>query len=93
MAQNILDACLSSVHGIIINIETPEGEDVNTPALRAKQILYRFRQELPNPEYKSIQIRQSPDNPNNSLWLIKNPESIPEEAINITVDNLDTGED
>ena len=83
----ILDACVESQYGVIIAIETDSSRDVNTPALRAKQILYRFRQEYSNPLYEAIQIRLSPNNPDNELWLIKNKlEEIP---LNINIENLD----
>jgi len=89
-ALTILDACIASQHGIIVKIEKRESDDVNTPALRAKQILYRFRKENGNPEYLNIQIRLSPDDPDTELWLLKTPETLPDQQVQVLdIDNLD----
>ena len=86
----ILNACVASDHGIIIKIETRGETDVNTPALRAKQTLYRFRKESGNPEYKNIQIRLSPDNPDTELWLLKQPDETPDQKVHvIDINDLD----
>lgn len=82
-ALSILDACVASEHGIIVKIERRENEDVNTPSLRAKQILYRFRKDSGNPEYLNIQIRLSPDIPDTELWLLKTPETQPDQEVHV----------
>jgi hypothetical protein len=70
-ARDILEAAASSATGIRCRILTPVGIDSVTPTLRAKQVLYRFRRELGDPRYAQIQIRLSPDDPDNELWLIR----------------------
>lgn len=69
-ALTILRAATSANVGIEIKITAPDG--MNSPALRAKQILYRFKNE--NPEFKNLQIRLAPTDPNNRLWLVKQQE-------------------
>lgn len=89
-ALTILDACVQSEHGIIVKVERRETEDVNTPALRAKNILYRFRKDNGNPDYLNIQIRLSPDDPDTELWLLKTPESLPDQKVQVlNIDDLD----
>lgn len=95
-AFNALRAACDSPLGIIIRVEVPPGITSVTPALRAKQVLYRFRDELKDVEFKSIQIRFSPDNPDTELWLVKtdvvNPSdsledlSAPTQALTLNLD-------
>lgn len=69
-AEKILTECLSSEFGIQVLVHE-NGHGTVTPALRARQILYRFRQELPNPEFKTIMIKLCPKDPDHRLWIIK----------------------
>lgn len=69
-ARNILRAAIESETGIIVKIASPV--PVIAMALRAKQTLYRFKQE--NSDFAQIQIILSPDDPDNELWLINNRE-------------------
>lgn len=84
-----LDACVNSEHGVIIRIETNRANEINTPALRAKQVIYRFRQEFGNPEYTNIQVRLSPTDPDNELWLIKTSSDLPQKVHTIDIDSLE----
>lgn len=68
LVDQILREAISSEFGITVDI-TVLSEDVVTPSLRAKQILYRFKKE--NPDFDAIQIKLSPTNPDLELWLIK----------------------
>lgn len=61
-ASKVLYAAVAAEVGIVVRTES---------ALRAKAILYRFRQEIGDPILSSIQIRLSPDDPDHELWLIK----------------------
>jgi hypothetical protein len=70
-ARAILDSAYNSPHGIIVEIQ-PIGPTV-APAMKAKQILYRFKKE--NADYSAIQIKFSPDDPDRELWLIRNREN------------------
>ena len=56
--------------GMIFRVELAQGTEMMTPSLRAKQVLYRFRKELGDERFLKIQIRLSPDDPDNELWLI-----------------------
>ena len=42
-----------------------------TPSWRGRQILWRFRQEDNNPLLRQLQIRLSPNDPDNEIWIIK----------------------
>lgn len=64
---NILNEAISRETGIVVRVESPGG--MVTPVLRAKQVLYRFKSE--NTDFKNLQIRISPDDPDHELWLIK----------------------
>lgn len=71
IARNILDIALRSHVGIRVQIES---NPISVGAtLRAKQILYRFKQE--NSEFKILQIRLDPVDPDNFIWITK--EEIP----------------
>jgi hypothetical protein len=62
-----LRAAISAQFGVrirVISIDT-----VVAPTLRAKQILYRFRREF-GPDFRAVQIRLDPRDPDNRLWLI-----------------------
>lgn len=67
IARDILDAAINSPEGIEVLVESPQPMAGIT--LRAKQILYSVRKE--NADYKVLQIRLSPTDPSNSLWIIK----------------------
>ena len=67
-AYGLLQECLDQPHGLTVEVEALG--PMPAPALRAKQILYRFKAE--NADFADIQILLSPDNPNNELWLLKN---------------------
>jgi ClpP class serine protease len=67
---HILREAISRETGMVIRVESPGG--MVTPVLRAKQVLYRFKSE--NTDFKNLQIRISPDNPDHELWLIKTEE-------------------
>ena len=69
-AAKALYTALESPIGIIIRTYH-SSETLVTPSSRAKQILYRFRKELGDIELLKIQIRFSPTDPDNELWLIK----------------------
>lgn len=64
---HILREAVSRETGIVVRVESPGG--MSTPVLRAKQVLYRFKSE--NTDFKDLQIRVSPDDPDRELWLIK----------------------
>jgi hypothetical protein len=67
-AFQILSQAAQAETGIIVEITTPV--PMIAPALRAKQVLLRFKQE--NSDFANIQIRMSPDDPDGELWLINN---------------------
>lgn len=60
-----LELDLGAVYRVVSDDDSP------SPALRAKQILYRFRSELGDPELKRLQIRLDPHFPDTQLWVIK----------------------
>jgi hypothetical protein len=66
-ARNILLAAAMADVGVIVEVLDPSGT-VIAPALRAKQVLYRFKSE--DADFSNIQILLSPDNPDGELWLI-----------------------
>ena len=68
-ARVILAEALTSEVGIVVEVQAP---GMVAPALRAKQVLYRYKSE--NSDYRNIQIRLSPDNPDSELWLVNNRE-------------------
>ena len=65
--QILHDAKASTV-GLIVRIETDPSRDSVTPALRARQMMYRFR--AGDPELQTLNIRLSPDSPDTELWII-----------------------
>lgn len=65
-----LDRCVESAFGIVVRVEEAGAELTVTPALRAKQVLYRMRKELGNPAFENIRIDLSPDDPERELWLL-----------------------
>jgi len=71
--ENVFRQCLEAEHGIEITVIGDEG--ATTPSLRARQILYRFRKELNNPEFLDISIRLSKTDPDRKLWLINKGKS------------------
>lgn len=70
-AETFLRAALAAEYGIKIRVHVVSPDPIVTPALRARAILYRFRGELGNDVYNSLQIRLSPDDPQNRLWIIR----------------------
>jgi len=70
-ATSVLRQALESPLGIQVKINQDEGKSVVTPSLRARQILYRFRQELGDIELNQIQIKLCPTDPDHRLWLVK----------------------
>jgi hypothetical protein len=69
-----LERCAASTFGIVARVEEAGAELTVTPALRAKQVLYRIRKEIGNPQFDNIRIDLSPDDPDRELWLINMPE-------------------
>jgi len=68
-ARVILAEALTSEVGIVVEVSAP---GMVAPALRAKQTLYRFKNE--NRDFRNIQIRLSPEFPDTELWLLNNRE-------------------
>lgn len=68
-ARVILAEALGAEVGTIVEVFAP---GMVAPALRAKQTLYRFKNE--NADFRNIQIRLSPENPDTELWLLNNRE-------------------
>lgn len=66
-ARQILLLAMSEEFGLRVRIHTPG--DMMAPALRGRAILYRFKNE--DPDFSNLQIRIDPDDPDNSLWIIK----------------------
>ena len=69
-AEAVLRAAARSEFGIRVRVIALR-DDIMTPALRARQVLYRFRNELGAEEFKDLQIRLSPDDPEHRLWIIR----------------------
>jgi hypothetical protein len=67
IARNILRAAIDSELGIRVRIEPTS--NTPSPTARAKQILYRYKQE--NSEYANLQIRFDSEDPDNFLMIIK----------------------
>jgi hypothetical protein len=65
-AFQILSQAAQAETGIIVEVTAPT--PMIAPALRAKQVLYRFKSE--NSDFANIQILLSPDNPDGELWLV-----------------------
>jgi len=84
-------------YGGRFKINFPEDTSPVAPALRAKQILYRFRKELGNPTFLNMQVRLCPDDPTNKIWIINKNAPVPDEhdldpeAPVGLVDSLDIG--
>jgi len=66
-ARIILRQAFESEIGIIVDVEAHS--EMATPTWRAKQVLYRFKQE--DYDYKHLQIEFDPDEPDKALWIIK----------------------
>ena len=66
-ARAVLRTAAQADVGVIVEVLDPSGT-VIAPALRAKQVLYRFKSE--DSDFASIQIILSPDNPDGELWLV-----------------------
>lgn len=69
-ALNALITAADTEVGMIFRVEQAPTVEMVTPSLRAKQMLYRFRKDFGDPRFVAIQIRLSPDDPDNELWLI-----------------------
>jgi len=67
-ARQILNAAIQAEVGITVRIDVPQDSTMTTPSLRAKQVLYRFSKE--DADFKDLQIRLSPDDPDKELWII-----------------------
>jgi hypothetical protein len=66
-ARNILREAIVSELGIVVRVQPTS--DMIAPALRAKQVLYRFRQE--DSDFATLQIVLSPTDPDREIWIIK----------------------
>lgn len=66
-ARHILLRALSAEYGVRVRIHT--SSDMIQPANRARQVLYRFKNE--DPDFADLQIRADPDDPNDYLWIIQ----------------------
>ncbi len=65
-ARRILILAITSEHGIRVKAQAP---NTISPAVRARTVLYRFKNE--DPQFKNITIRLDPDEPNHFLWVIR----------------------
>ncbi len=70
-ARRILNEALSAPIGIQVLIEAP---GMTSPALRAKQVLYRFKKE--DRVFAHLQIRLHPTDPDNRLWVLNATENV-----------------
>lgn len=68
-ARQILTRAAMSDIGLEVKVEVVG--DLPSPALRAKQILYRFKKE--NRDWQHIQVRLHPTEPENKIWVINTP--------------------
>jgi hypothetical protein len=66
-ARQILRAALAADIGIIVDVEA--SDVMIQPTSRAKQILYRFKQE--DYEFKDLTIRFDKDEPDKALRIVK----------------------
>ena len=69
LAFSRLEACEQTEIGVVLVITTPETSDVVSPALRAKQILYKVIKDN-RARFGNIQIRFHPTDPENRLLLL-----------------------
>lgn len=69
-AEKILYGALQVRVGLQVKV-LEEGEGIITPSLRAKQILYRFRQEIGDVELQRLAIHLCPEDPDGRLWITK----------------------
>ena len=67
-ARQILLAAIMTELGIVVEVGSPT--PIIQPTNRAKQVLYRFKNE--DSDFAPIQIKFSPDDPDRELWLIVN---------------------
>lgn len=74
-AFSVLKSASESELGIVVRVESPPDRSTSSPALRAKQTLYNLRKSLSDPSFDRLQIRLSPDDPNNELWVINQPKT------------------
>jgi hypothetical protein len=84
-AESCLRQALEAQYGIQVLILQDNG-GVVTPALRAKQILYRFRREIGDIELNKITIRSCPSDPDHRLWLIKQMPTAQSHDLNFDAD-------
>jgi hypothetical protein len=71
VAASIFEQAVRSPYGLVLKTYVDSSvAAVISPAQRAKQILYRFRQELPDPAYARLQIKFDPRDPVSGLWII-----------------------
>jgi hypothetical protein len=73
----VLQAALESDIGIAVRTNNPT---------KARQAIYNFRKELGDTIYEDIQIRVSPDNTENELWLIRRRKA---SATSVTLTSMD----
>jgi hypothetical protein len=59
-------AALSARNGVVLSV---------TDTTQAKAKLYQVRKSSGDPDLLGLQIRTSPDNPSEELWLVKGPAS------------------
>jgi len=80
IARSILRQAALSEFGLEIGI-TATSDKIITPALRAKQILYRFKSE--DADFSNLRIDLSPTDPDKYLWIINTGPRIPTTALEI----------
>ena len=72
IAYTILRHATQSENGIQVLIHQPP-TPIPGKTLRAKSILYRYKNENPD-EFHSLVIRLAPHDPDNRLWITKEQE-------------------
>lgn len=66
-ARQILLQALATEFGLLIRVQCADA--MVTPALRARQVLYRFKKE--DSDFDELHFRLDPDDPDNCLWIIR----------------------
>jgi len=81
LALHVLYSAIESPHGIIVR---------TNDTMRARQLLYKFRKDLNDPNLNLLKIRLSPHDTDHELWIIKSTVD-PETKITtetVTIQNL-----
>jgi len=59
---SVMQTAAASAIGIVVQTNNPT---------KLRQTLYRFRKEWADPEFANLQVRASPDDSENEVWILR----------------------